>query len=1283
MPGLRYLSALALLASSLYAQPAPVGPLRFYAPEKDQLRTILRNQAPSRRAVLPRAVEQVLHPLTRDEIAKAPKREGMPLAGVHRKLDAPLSEFGRWDRMPDGSRVWRAAIHSPAAAGLRIEFARFDVGAGRVWIHSAEGAVDGPYTARGLFGDGAFWTETLFGNSVTVEYEPASSAGDDVPFEVRSVAHVFPGYFDVEQSGEKEAAAPCHLDVACYPDWADTARSEARLVFEKDGGSYFCSGTLLNTRNSSRVPYFLTANHCIDTDAVARTVQAFWLYQAATCNGNPPNTRDLPRSNGARLLATGDENQGDYTLLQLTDVPNGVFFSGWNAQEVASDANLTGIHHPAGDYKRISFGQRRSAPSAAGLLAPNVAYTVTWTEGHTEGGSSGSGLFSAPGVLVGTLTGGLRPAAGRTKCDINPDSSFYGRFSSYYPAIRDYLEDRTTTAPTTPPTTPTAGTLALTSGVVQNFSIPALQSATLLTSPAFSISVPAGATRLTVRMTGISGVDLDLFVRFGTAPALSGGRVTADYQSTTAGANESIVIDVNSNPSLRAGTYFISIAQFTTGVPVQGTMIATIETGGGTAQPPAAVVLTSGVPRDFTLPSVTTGTLFTAPTLLHSINVPTGATRLTIRVQTATPKADVDLYVRYGQSPVVQNEQVVADFRSISETGDETVVISSTTNPVLRGGTYVIALALYTRGVSPQGTITATVETGSTTPGPATGGQPVPLTSGVARDFQLASVTSPTLFNVPASMFTIQVPQNATRLTIRLTTATAGADLDLFARFGSAPELAGSRVTSDHSSTSDTGNESITVTTTTTPPLRAGTYYIALALFTTETPVRASIVATLESSSTTPPNTNGPVQLTSGSARPFTLAAVQSATLLNAQASLFTVQVPQGATRLQVRISTATPNVDVDLYVNYNSAPRVVDGRVQSDHRAETDGTGNELIVVNPSSNPGLRAGTYYIAMALFTRNTAVNGTITATVDTPSGAPPTAGDPVLISGQGSPFQFAAVQSPTLFTGSSTFRITVPQGASRLQLRVTSADPTVDVDLYARYDAPPEVQDGNVVADHASESETGNETISITSASNPPLRPGVYYIALSLYSIGSPASGILTATIDREVPTIRTGSPLEPGRPITIDLPAVARPTFYSGNDGLYIEVPEGAPGLRVQLQTDPGNVDIDLFVRQGQQPDLVDGRIVSDYRSTGLAGDELVTIGPGSLPPLRAGVYFIALANYTTGAPARVQISADFDSVSDAPEIAKESTRLRKEKPEAAAPGLDNARAGVTPEVAQ
>ncbi|HKQ04134.1 MAG TPA: NF038122 family metalloprotease [Blastocatellia bacterium] len=77
-----------------------------------------------------------------------------------------------------------------------------------------------------------------------------------------------------------------------------------------------------------------------------------------------------------------------------------------------------------------------------------------------------------------------------------------------------------------------------------------------------------------------------------------------------------------------------------------------------------------------------------------------------------------------------------------------------------------------------------------------------------------------------------------------------------------------------------------------------------------------------------------------------------------------------------------------------------------------------------------------------------------------------------------------------------------------------------------------------------------------------------------------------------------------------------------------IAVPRGATRLKIDLS---GDQDVDLFVRFGQRILIGGYRPVSDYRSATDANFESVTVTPSSSPPLRQGVYFIAIANFGKG----------------------------------------------------
>jgi hypothetical protein len=230
---------------------------------------------------------------------------------------------------------------------------------------------------------------------------------------------------------QPKEAGPCHNDVTCFPEWADAARSVAGLGIIVSGGSAFCTGQLLNDQAGDFTPYFLTAHHCLSTQTDARNSEFFWLYQTDTCNGTPPSIDSVPHSEGATLVATGASS--DYTLMMVEGaLPDGLFWSGWTATPVANGTDAAGIHHPEGDFKRISFGFKDESSAC-----PSANFDrISWTSGVTEPGSSGSGIFRVDThQLFGQLLGGP------SFCGADAASLFdcYGAFAATYPHLKNPL----------------------------------------------------------------------------------------------------------------------------------------------------------------------------------------------------------------------------------------------------------------------------------------------------------------------------------------------------------------------------------------------------------------------------------------------------------------------------------------------------------------------------------------------------------------------------------------------------------------------------------------------------------------------------------------------------------------------------------------------------------------------------------------------------------------------------------------------------------------------------
>jgi hypothetical protein len=114
----------------------------------------------------------------------------------------------------------------------------------------------------------------------------------------------------------------------------------------------------------------------------------------------------------------------------------------------------------------------------------------------------------------------------------------------------------------------------------------------------------------------------------------------------------------------------------------------------------------------------------------------------------------------------------------------------------------------------------------------------------------------------------------------------------------------------------------------------------------------------------------------------------------------------------------------------------------------------------------------------------------------------------LTSGASQPGSIAAPNPGTAVLGSTQYTIQVPTGASQLTVELNGNQ---DVDLYVRAGQRITVGSSGPVADHVSDSSTGEESITITASSSPPLRAATYYIAVANFGPGA-ASFNVKATL---------------------------------------------------------------------------------------------------------------------------------------------------------------------------
>jgi V8-like Glu-specific endopeptidase len=477
-------AAFALAGAGLAAGPAPAvgdtGTVELRAEPEVQPALASAPAAKARRMAFDAIPNVALEAPASDEFpqkALFAEKAGTPLqVGFGRTL-APLateSAMGwqlAWASSPEGGWIGAVSVTSTAASALRIGLRvealpaaatlRFH-GRGDGEVFEVTAAQIHATIARNLeAGEAAeaartYWSPAVESDTIVVEIELPRGAS---PAEVRIAAPMV-SHLMTRASANfvmPKAAATCEIDAMCFQDtWATESKAVARILFTKGGSSFVCSGTLLADKDPlTFIPYFLTANHCISTQAVASSIQSYWFYRTSACDSGLRGNFQTLAGGGTLLYST---TYTDTAFLRLNGTPPaGVGYAGWLASTAPVPTSpATALHHPAGDVQKITFGNVASfwtcAPSGSddgnfecnnASTATATFFTVAWRNGITEAGSSGAGVFLDNGhYLIGQLYGGTNSCGGAGGRD------WFGRFDvAYNTALHQWLGDTASLAP--------------------------------------------------------------------------------------------------------------------------------------------------------------------------------------------------------------------------------------------------------------------------------------------------------------------------------------------------------------------------------------------------------------------------------------------------------------------------------------------------------------------------------------------------------------------------------------------------------------------------------------------------------------------------------------------------------------------------------------------------------------------------------------------------------------------------------------------------------------------
>lgn len=372
-----------------------------------------------------------------DQYKEAPWRFGVEFA-----VDISPSSTGVWTE-ESGLHVWRMKFETNDALGLSFFFDEYRLPKGGelyIW-NSDRSDFIGSFDHRNNKDWGSLAVGQTTGSTVIVEYREPLDVEFKAELHLSTVIHSYRSIqryaSSLQNRGPYGNSGNCNINVNCPEGapWSVESKSVALIV---QGNFAVCTGALVNNTSQDGTPYFLTANHCLGNP---NNWTYIFNHEIEGCTGGTNNAPTSDVISGGTLKASNGGS--DFALVELSETPPASYdvqYSGWDATGEVP-VNLTGIHHPSGDVKKICFDE--DAPTSQNTGGAAVWYISEWEDGVTEPGSSGSPVYDQNHRIVGQLYGGTAACSGSVN---NGEPDWYGKFdvswdgSSSSTRLRDWLD---------------------------------------------------------------------------------------------------------------------------------------------------------------------------------------------------------------------------------------------------------------------------------------------------------------------------------------------------------------------------------------------------------------------------------------------------------------------------------------------------------------------------------------------------------------------------------------------------------------------------------------------------------------------------------------------------------------------------------------------------------------------------------------------------------------------------------------------------------------------------
>ena len=368
-----------------------------------------------------------------------------------------LLQDGINEELPGGEKITTLRIAAKDAIALIIYYKQFYIPkGGKLFIYNADKTqVLGAYTENTNPPGGIFSTQPVAGDEVVFEYVHNRSNPEQPRIEIAEIGYGY-NHLRILKATGPGTSGSCMVDINCSEgkDWQTEKKGVVQTNQKIGSSTYICSASLVNNTAQDYTPYILTAFHCSNGNGVYATDEDLlqwqfnFSYEKGGCGGGTPIMPQMDTMIGCTKIASTPLSGGsDGLLLKLVNnVPErfNPYYLGWDRGNTSPEKGVS-IHHPSGDYKKISTftekAEHATYKDATQTGQENAFWNVIFAateNGHavTEGGSSGSPLFNEKHLITATLTGGT------SSCSDRKGSNLYGKLHYHWTAMGQYLDPK-------------------------------------------------------------------------------------------------------------------------------------------------------------------------------------------------------------------------------------------------------------------------------------------------------------------------------------------------------------------------------------------------------------------------------------------------------------------------------------------------------------------------------------------------------------------------------------------------------------------------------------------------------------------------------------------------------------------------------------------------------------------------------------------------------------------------------------------------------------------------